>query len=53
MNAVVVQDPTSAAPVTDEVFDLVIGELEQELPQDAPDRAAQGSTCIRVYCIVE
>ncbi|MCT9089856.1 hypothetical protein N4G70_13390 [Streptomyces sp. ASQP_92] len=53
MNTVAVQDSPSAAPVADDVFDLVIGDLEQELPQDAPTRAAQGSTCIRVYCIVE
>ncbi|MFE9118152.1 hypothetical protein [Streptomyces sp. NPDC007172] len=53
MNAVAVQDPQNAAPVGDDEFDLVIGDLEQELVPSPAAGAPQASTCIRVYCIMD
>ncbi|CAM5270072.1 hypothetical protein AB0M94_38290 [Streptomyces xanthochromogenes] len=53
MNAVTVQAPKTAAPGADDVFDLVIGDLEQDLPQAPVADAPQNSTCIRVYCILD
>ncbi|MEU2554614.1 hypothetical protein ACWER6_09165 [Streptomyces sp. NPDC004009] len=41
------QSRTEAHPSAEEELDLVIGELEQEIP--ARTGAAAG-TCIRVYC---
>ncbi|MEV6042319.1 hypothetical protein ACIOUE_34775 [Streptomyces xanthochromogenes] len=52
MNAVTVQAPKTAADA-DDVFDLVIGDLEQDLPQAPVADAPQNSTCIRVYCILD
>ncbi|GGP93651.1 hypothetical protein [Streptomyces roseolilacinus] len=42
------QSRLEARPAGEEELDLVIGELEQEIP--ARTGAAAG-TCIRVYCI--
>jgi hypothetical protein len=42
------QSRTEALPTTEEEFDLVIGELEQEIP--ARSGAAVG-TCMRIYCV--
>ncbi|MFB7741027.1 MULTISPECIES: hypothetical protein [unclassified Streptomyces] len=53
MKAVAVQDPQSTALVGDDEFDLVIGDLEQELVQSPAADAPQASTCIRVYCILD
>jgi hypothetical protein len=41
------QSRLEACPSAEEELDLVIGELEQELPARA---GAAATTCVRVYC---
>ncbi|MGC0417158.1 hypothetical protein [Embleya sp. AB8] len=48
MEAPTVQAQQGDTPITDEAFDLVIGELEQ----DAPEGMRDATSCHRVYCIL-
>ncbi|MFJ1751888.1 hypothetical protein [Kitasatospora sp. NPDC088134] len=47
------QAPQGELLVADEEFDLVIGDLEQDVPEHRltrMDSAPHGSSCVRVYC---
>ncbi|MGW4382429.1 hypothetical protein [Kitasatospora sp. NPDC004531] len=47
METLTVQAPTGDT-LTDEAFDLVVGDLEQGLPEQA--QASVWPTCVRIYC---
>lgn len=42
------QSRLEARPSSEEELDLVIGELEQEIPART---SAAASTCIKIYCV--
>ncbi|WP_330328391.1 hypothetical protein OHS33_00695 [Streptomyces sp. NBC_00536] len=48
MEAPTVQAPLGDTRITNEEFDLVIGELEQ----DAPESTRDIGSCHRVYCML-
>ncbi|KDN82355.1 hypothetical protein ACFV1L_05160 [Kitasatospora sp. NPDC059646] len=49
METLTVQAPQTL--VADEAFDLVIGDLEQDVPGHRQDALPQATTCVRVYCV--
>ncbi|WP_327069765.1 hypothetical protein [Kitasatospora sp. NBC_01302] len=46
MEAPTAQAPQGDTLITDEEFDLVIGDLEQDAPKSTPS----AGTCFHVYC---